>query len=119
MESGLVCDLHANPEAQVCADCGVHAWALHEGWRLAHEDFYVHDELWDAVCPDDQVVERAENGTTYREGNFVLCIGCFENRLGRNLTRADFKVPPHRLFGIPASYRFRSRWKARCAGERI
>ena len=50
---------------------------------------------------------------------FVMCIGCFEKRLGRQLTREDFKAPPNRLFGVPPSYRFRSRWKARSAGERI
>jgi hypothetical protein len=80
---------------------------------VAHEDFYVHAELWDSVCPDDEVEEWVEDGVTYREGTFVICIGCFERRLGRQLTREDFTVRPNRLFGTPPSYRFRSRWKAR------
>lgn len=117
------CRLHADPESQNCVDCGAQAWQLREGWRVAHEDFYVHDALWDRVCPDDEVEEWVADGVTYREGRFVICIGCFERRLGRQLTREDFKCPPHRLFGIPPSYRFRSRWKARTpgvsAGERI
>jgi hypothetical protein len=29
---------------------------------VAHEDFYVHDELWDSICPDDEVEEWVENG---------------------------------------------------------
>jgi hypothetical protein len=119
MSVELVCELHAHPESQVCIDCGLHAWHLQEGWRVAHEDFYVHDELWALVCPDDEVYEWVENEVTYREGTFVICIGCFEKRLGRQLIREDFKVPPQRQFGIPPSYRFRSRWKARGAGERI
>jgi hypothetical protein len=80
---------------------------------VVHEDFYVHDVLWDAVCPDDAVQEWAEDGEVIREGTFVLCIGCFEARLGRQLSRDDLKVPPRRQFGVPPSYRFRSRWKAK------
>jgi hypothetical protein len=95
-----------------CADCGISAWRLKEGDRAAHEDFYVHADLWDAVCPDDQVVEWVENGVTYREGQFVMCVGCFERRLGRQLFKEDFAGPPRRLFGVPPSYRLRSRWKA-------
>jgi hypothetical protein len=49
-----------------CFSCGVDVWDI-------GEDFYVHDELW----------------RTYGvEG--VLCIGCFEIRLGRKLMPADF-----------------------------
>ena len=79
---------------------------------MAHEDLYVHDELWDALCPDDGVVEWSENGVSYRGGTFVLCIGCFEIRLGHQLSREDFAVPPQRMLGRPPSYRFRRRWKA-------
>lgn len=95
-----------------CEDCGVSAWRQKEGDRAAHEDFYVHDELWDSVCPDDQVHQWVEDGITFREGRFVMCIGCFERRLGRQLNREDFTVPPQRMFGVPPSYRLRSRWKA-------
>ena len=29
---------------------------------MAHEDFYVQDELWDAICPDDEVDEWTLDG---------------------------------------------------------
>jgi len=101
MTLAFVCDLYAHPDAQLCHDCGSPAWRLHEGWRVAHEDFYVHDELWDEVCPDDGAEEWTEDGETFREGTFVLCIGCFEEGLGRQLTREDFEAPPRRQFGVP------------------
>jgi hypothetical protein len=110
--AALVCDFHAFPQFQVCRDCGIDAWRQQESGRVAHEDFYVHDDLWDAVCPDDAVEMWEEDGATFREGKFVLCVGCFEARLGRQLTRQDFKCPPSRQFGVPPTYRFRSRWKA-------
>ena len=112
-------DFEFDPDFDACPDCGVHAWRQQESGREVHEDFYVHNELWDRACPDDEVIEYVEGGLTFRNGNFVMCIGCFEKRLGRQLTREDFTVPPLRLFGVPPSYRFRSRWKARSAGERI
>lgn len=95
-----------------CVDCGVDAWAQNEDGRLVHEDFYVHDEMWDAVCPDDEVVEWEASGTTFRQGRFLICIGCFERRLGRRLERRDFAAPPHRLFPHPPSNRFLSRWNS-------
>jgi hypothetical protein len=110
--AALVCDFHAFPEFQVCQDCSIDAWRQQESGRVAHEDFYVQDDLWDAVCPDDAVEMWEEDGATFRVGKFVLCIGCFEARLGRQLTRQDFKCPPSRQFGVPPTYRFRSRWKA-------
>jgi hypothetical protein len=102
----------ADDESVACPDCGLPPWHLLEGGRLVHEDFYVDDELWDAVCPDDEVHEWTEDGTTFREGRFVMCIGCFERRLGRELTRADFTVGPNPLFGIPPSSRFLARWSS-------
>ena len=115
------CELHSQLDAQVCHDCGIAAWWIDEGGRIAHEDFYVHDALWDSVCPDDEAVEWTEEGVVFRVGTFVLCIGCFEERLGRQLTKEDFQGPPKRMFGMPPSYRFRRRWKATRdfgAGER-
>lgn len=75
-----------------CFTCGVDAFAL-------GEDFYVQDELW----------------RTYGvEG--MLCIGCFEKRLGRELTRGDFKggggpdeIEKH-FPRVRASERYRDRW---------
>lgn len=94
-----------------CEDCGIPAWMLEEQGRIVHEDFYVGDELWDSVCPDDHVVESFVDGEKRRNGRFVMCIGCFEKRLGRRLRCEDFTVPPGDLFGIPPSRRFVSRWE--------
>jgi len=112
MTVARVCEFHADPESQLCRDCGIRSWRREESGRVVHEDFYPHDWLWDAVCPDDTVEKLTEDGEMFREGSFVLCIGCFETRLGRQLSRRDFKVPARRQFGVPPSYRFRSRWKA-------
>lgn len=75
-----------------CFSCGVDTFAL-------GEDFYVEDDLW------------RQYGV---EG--MLCIGCFEKRLGREMVRADFKGVggpdkweeffPH----AKASERYRDRW---------
>lgn len=94
-----------------CEDCGISAWMQDEDGRIVHEDSYVHDGLWDSVCPDDGVVESMVNGEKHRHGRFVMCIGCFEKRLGRRLRREDFAGPPLALFGIPPSTRFVSRWE--------
>lgn len=111
--ASLVCAFHADPEAQLCHDCGIPAWRQPESGRVVHEDFCVRDDLWDAVCPDDGVTERRNDRGTYRKRGFVLCIQCFERRLGRQLTREDFTAPPSRWSGVAPSYRFRRRWKAR------
>lgn len=102
-----------------CHDCDVDAW---NQWDEAqgchvHEDFYVHNELWDEVCPDDLVEEFVfEDGKVGRNGTYVLCIGCFETRLGRALTSQDFKPGQDpdgwywaTLVGRPSSTRFRVR----------
>jgi hypothetical protein len=112
-----MCDQCSDLSLLDCEDCGLPAWSQFEEGRIVHEDFYVHDELWDTVCPDDGVVEWVARGTKFREGRFVMCIGCFESRLGRQLTRADFTTPPNDLFGTPPSSRFVSRWGSG-AGER-
>ena len=39
----------------------------------------VHDEIWKTVRP---------------EGSGMLCIGCVEDRLGRQLTASDFTDAP-------------------------
>jgi len=53
-----------------CSDCRCRPWA--EG-----EDFYVLKGLWHLVIP------RSKWGD-------VICIGCFEKRLGRKLEKKDF-----------------------------
>jgi hypothetical protein len=86
----------------ICVDCGIDAWNQPDG----HEDFYVHNDLWDSVCPDDNVKQWVEGGVTLREGTFVICIECFEERLGRRLTPSDFKSPAEPLFGQAPTARF-------------
>ena len=93
-----------------CPDCRVNAWGFEEDGQIVHEDFYVGNALWDAVCPDDKVQRSVEDGVEFGEGNFVICIGCFERRLGRKLIRQDLMVEPRSLFGIPPSKRFLERW---------
>ncbi len=56
------------PPAWRCIDCKCQAWRK-------GEDFYVHDKLWKKVVP---------------EGG-IICIKCFEERMGRRLRPNDFK----------------------------
>jgi hypothetical protein len=73
-----------------CHDCGINAWAFKDSdGRFVTEEFYVHDDLWDAACPDD-VATRTADGVHTDDG-LVLCVGCFERRLGRELARPDFQ----------------------------
>jgi hypothetical protein len=107
------------PKGTHCHDCDINAWnqwdAEQQAW--AHEDFYVNVDLWDAVCPDDtHTTGHFPDGTYWRNGTFVLCIGCFEKRLGRKLTAEDFKPgsDPDNWYwsavvGRPATTRFRDR----------
>ena len=100
-----------DPEVSLdCPDCGIYAWRFEEDNQTVHEDFYVSNDLWDSVCPDDMVRRFVNEGIEYGQGKFVICIGCFEKRLGRKLTRQDLTVKPHDLFGTPPSERFRNRW---------
>jgi hypothetical protein len=98
-----------------CPDCGIDPWDQQEDGRSVHEDFYVSGELWDQVCPDDHRHVYEKNGRTYAEGRFAMCIGCFETRLGRPLTRVDFLHDPREvnslttLAGIPISKRYAAR----------
>lgn len=94
----------------LCHDCGLDAWVFEEDGQIVHEDFYVSNELWDSVCPDDEVRRYVKDGIEFGDGNFILCIGCFEKRLGRTLTREDLRIEPHDLFGLPPSKRFKNRW---------
>jgi hypothetical protein len=72
-----------------CMDCGVDTDAI-------DESYMVHDDLWRAAVP-------SEAG--------MLCVGCFEKRLGRRLKRDDFR--PYALSaleeGMSVSDRLRER----------
>lgn len=63
-----------------------------------NEYYMVTDEIWKTACPE-------EKG--------MLCIGCLENRLGRQLTASDFTDAPinHGVFG------FSERLAARLAAD--
>lgn len=52
-----------------CIDCGCRPWDK-------GEDFYIRNPLWKLIVPEDG----------------VICIGCFETRLGRKLVRTDFSL---------------------------
>lgn len=65
----------------ICVDCHVDTEAI-------CEFFHVHDDVWAA----------ATAGRGVPEGN-VLCIGCVEARLGRQLTARDFTNARVNLFG--------------------
>lgn len=57
------------PTTMICVDCGVNIGEI-------AEYYMVHDHIW------------AEAGMTSNGG--MLCIGCLESRLDRDLTPSDF-----------------------------
>ena len=56
----------------ICVDCGVDT-------AERREFFHVHDEVWAAATSEKDV-------PPYR----VLCVGCLETRIGRQLVASDF-----------------------------
>ncbi|QFG12256.1 Hypothetical Protein OBI_RACECAR_152 [Arthrobacter phage Racecar] len=70
-----------------CMDCPVNT-------HYIHEYYMVQFDLWYSVVPS---------------GEGMLCIGCLEDRLGRELTTEDFIEAPvnYGIFGM--SDRFRAR----------
>jgi hypothetical protein len=62
---------------------GVHFQCIDCGADTSNEYYSVHDRVWLKANP-------ARNG--------MLCIGCLEARLGRNLTRRDFDSAPINSF---------------------
>ena len=83
-----------------CPDCGLEPWHLHDDDECVHEDFYVSNALWDAVCPDDKAGRRGQGVSGY--GTFPICIGCLEARLGRRLRGEDFTTPPRYEHAVQA-----------------
>lgn len=73
----------------VCIDCNMDTDAI-------REQYMILDDLWRAANP-------AEIG--------MLCIGCCERRLGRQLRRDDFTRYGQKAFdeGMPVSDRLRDR----------
>jgi hypothetical protein len=81
----------------VCRDCGTNTYRDGEFYTVA-------DEVWDA------------SGIP-RDGG-MLCIGCLERRIGRELTRADFALdsPPNTWQKFHRSDRLRDRMGLNDAG---
>lgn len=63
----------AEDDDGVCVDCGQHT-------DLLNEYYHVHNEVWAEARTD--------------EAESMLCIGCLETRIGRQLTPADFSDAP-------------------------
>ena len=100
-----------------CHDCGIDAWHFEENGAYVSEDFYVSNELWDETFPEDDVIRWTTGGKEFGQGQyflcigcFELCIGCFERRLGRTLTKHDLGADGEPPGGV--SMRFRERWSA-------
>lgn len=87
-------------EAQLfaCSDCLANTSGFAPG--SISEYYMVHDHLWDAATAD-------------LDGRGMLCIGCLERRLGRQLTAADFTdAPINAMPFFPPSARLASRLAA-------
>ena len=67
----MICDTEHEPFS--CLDCAACTLCL-------HEYYMVHDSVWDSI---------ADRG--------MLCIGCLEQRLGREVSGADFTLVPLNL----------------------
>jgi hypothetical protein len=79
-----------------CCGCGVNTFRVREYYLL-------RPELWDRVVPPER-----------RTG--MLCVGCFERRLGRTLVMGDFGDGiMNSLMWIVGSPRLRHRMGARCS----
>ena len=59
-----------------CVDCG------HDTRTPPREYYAVHNALWLEACAVEPVLPGVRG---------MLCLGCLEQRLGRELTRTDFK----------------------------
>jgi len=65
-----------------CTDCGKNTSKI-------NEYYMVHDSVWGAANMETNAA--FEQGlTNIRRPDGMLCVGCLENRLGRQLTPADF-----------------------------
>jgi hypothetical protein len=65
-----------------CADCGV------DTDRIDEYSYMVQDRVWAASLRRHR--RYGGVGSTYD----LLCVGCLEKRLGRELVPADFKLVP-------------------------
>lgn len=76
-----------------CLDCKVNT-------HFNNEYYMVHKDLWyKAVPPVNDEEFFFHNGTFYRSNpDGMLCIGCLESRLGRELVARDFTTAPINYF---------------------
>lgn len=72
------------PSSPLCVDCGWDTAPVDEhGEPVSPSEYYtVHDDLWHAA------------GMSSAPGAGMLCIGCLEGRIGRQLHAADFTDAP-------------------------
>lgn len=86
-----------------CADCGRRAWC--QG-----EDFYVPNELWHQACVAEPVM---------KDDGGILCVSCFERRIGRLLCRDDLRVRDSSVPNLSARLRERMGRPDAPAGARV
>lgn len=73
-----------------CIQCGVNTLAC-------NEYYMINDKLWKSI-------------TKASKGKGMLCIGCVENRIGRQLVNSDFaKVPLNTIYWNSKSDRLKNR----------
>ena len=72
-----------------CADCGVDTWALGEMYMVRHD-------LWKWAVGDRYLVYDYDGRLKDKTGpgTVMLCIGCLEHRIGRELEPDDFTDAP-------------------------
>lgn len=80
-------DEFSSDDSWLCLDCGIHT-------GLIDEYYMVNDDVWEEA-------EMDEDG--------MLCVGCLEVRLGRQLVPADFPDLPINAGGFAHSDRLMNR----------
>jgi hypothetical protein len=85
-----------------CADCGADTLSCKSGARA--EYYMVHDHVW-------------QQAGAPRFG--WLCVGCLENRLGRQLHRGDFKKVILNSLIVSDTPRYAWSWRTRRLRDRM
>jgi len=86
--------------SHLCSCCG------EDLIKLQETNYQVYDEVWLQAAPFKY--------------NFVLCIGCLEEQLGRKLTQEDFKGTTYPIYTIwPQSSRLLDRMGMTVTEEEI
>lgn len=90
----------------LCADCGVDTYAIDEYYMVRHD-------VWQAAGGHRCSPRCAD----WPDHSVMLCIGCLEQRLGRELCATDFLGAPCNQGA--RSVRMRARMESPGAGERL